>query len=381
MAESAAKPEQFALEFERICKTILEAAGFTVSSNEDVGQWRFDFVMRRSGIGGSEESFLVDVKWIPARQVTLQVARNLATLHDASSVPRPFRPTLIFSAHIPEVGRAWLESDFDVEIWDRAKLRSMARGTLLTKLNELLDRGDKEYERNRGKPVKLERLQPKAPASRSAARIARGRHAEEEGVDAFDLAIASDPTERRENAGSLCKELLTVPRGDGPAYEKVVARVFAYIFPTDLLATPETKKTTDKYNIYDIIYRVRNPERKPFWIDLTRDMRARLLIVECKNYKAAIAGEQIFTTERYLSHAALRPIALIATRETAAKSAEEAVRGAMRENGKLMLILTDKDLCKMMSMRDLFVETQDPQNDPVEFLDGRLHAFLASLPR
>ena len=158
-------------------------------------------------------------------------------------------------------------------------------------------------------------------------------------------------------------------------------RVFSYIFPTDLLATPEAKRTTDTFNIYDIVYRVRNPERKSFWVDLTRDLRARVLIVECKNYSGAIGGEQIFTTERYLSHSALRPIAIIATREKAAESAEEAVRGAMRENGKLILILTDGDLCEMMQMRDLYMETRDPENDPVEFIDGRLHKFLASLPR
>lgn len=383
MAEREDSPEEFALQFEKLCKAILDAAGFTISDNQDANPWRYDFLARQEDGGGSGASRLVDVKWIPARELTLQVARNLATLHDVSLVPPELRPTLIFSAHISDVGKAWLESDFGLEIWDRAMIRSMAPEDLLKQLDRLLDRSDREYERNKGKPVRLEQLKPKPKASRFTEVAAASKTADEDkdGFDAFNLAVASDPTERKEDANLLCKQLRGVLRGNGAAYEKIVRRVFSYIFPADLLATPETKKTTDTFNIYDIVYRVRNPDRKSFWIDLTRDMRARVLIVECKNYSGAIGGEQIFTTERYLSHAALRPIAFIATRERAAESAEEAVRGAMRENGKLMLILTDRDLCKMMQMRDLYAKTEDPENDPVEFLDGRLHKFLASLPR
>src|SRR5205085_4432942 len=120
LVERLDSPEQLALHFEKLCKAILEASGFTISDNQDAGPWRYDFVARREGKGGSRESFLVDVKWIPARDLTLQVARNLATLHDVWSVSAQLRPTLIFSAYIPNVGKAWLESDFGLEIWDRA---------------------------------------------------------------------------------------------------------------------------------------------------------------------------------------------------------------------------------------------------------------------
>lgn len=57
----------------------------------------------------------------------------------------------------------------------------------------------------------------------------------------------------------------------------------------------------------------------------------------------------------------------------------------MREAGKLLIFLSDKDLGEMLEVRDAQIsDSKDPvdqDNDPTILLDQKIYDFIARLPR
>jgi len=110
------------------------------------------------------------------------------------------------------------------------------------------------------------------------------------------------------------------------------------------------------------------------------------MVFECKNYSKPIQPEQIYTTERYVSAGALRPICFLLTRSKPHKHTELAAYGAMREGGKMFVFLDDDDVCKMLAVRDaqLRLTKDDPayfEDDPTIVLDQTIYDFLGRMPR
>jgi hypothetical protein len=75
-------------------------------------------------------------------------------------------------------------------------------------------------------------------------------------------------------------------------------------------------------------------------------------VFEFKNYLMKIKQGQIYTTEKYLFGTALRSTAIIISRCGADNNALAAARGALRENGKLIINLDIEDMCAMLHLKD-----------------------------
>src|ERR1035437_1310609 len=74
-------------------------------------------------------------------------------------------------------------------------------------------------------------------------------------------------------------------------------------------------------------------------------MKGQAFTVSCaepKNYTGRVKQAQILTTEKYLLEKGLRRVAIVVTRAGAHKDAIAMTQGAMRENGKLMLIVGNR---------------------------------------
>jgi hypothetical protein len=111
-----------------------------------------------------------------------------------------------------------------------------------------------------------------------------------------------------------------------------------------------------------------------FWSFLVDHLNSRYIIFEFKNYVGKIKQGQVLTTEKYLLERGLRKVAIILTRDGADKNAFKMMQGAMREHGKLMLVVDDVILCKMLHMKE---RGEDPTDCLFELTDD----FLLSLPR
>ena len=72
------------------------------------------------------------------------------------------------------------------------------------------------------------------------------------------------------------------------------------------------------------------------------------MIFEFKNYSGEITQREIYTTEKYLSLKALRGVAIIISCYGTDNNAEKAIRGTLRENGKLILSVNNQGLVEMI---------------------------------
>lgn len=94
-----------------------------------------------------------------------------------------------------------------------------------------------------------------------------------------------------------------------------------------------------------------------------------------KNYKEKITQREIYTTEKYLYKKALRSVAIIVSREGASRNALSATKGCLRENGKLILCLSDKDLNELIRIKE-----KDEQ-PTAEFFEAMLDDILIHLEK
>jgi hypothetical protein len=125
-------------------------------------------------------------------------------------------------------------------------------------------------------------------------------------------------------------------------------------------------------NRFDLICRLKPTTE--FWTFLINHLNSRYILFEFKNHSGPIKQGQILTTEKYLLDRGLRKAALIFTRKGADKDAKKMAQGAMREHGKLILIVNDENLCAMLHMKD---RGEDPTDNLFEIADQ----FLLTLPR
>lgn len=185
--------------------------------------------------------------------------------------------------------------------------------------------------------------------------------------------IAVPPPGADEGAG-LCRELWKLGRGKKhwKTYEQLCERILRYLFPNDLSGWHRQKRTDDGLNRSDLICRL--SPTTDFWSFVDSQLASRYVLFEFKNYNAQIKQGQILTTEKYLLPPALRRLGIILSRKGADRSAQLTVAGAMRESGKMMLILDDDDVCDLL-------HAKDRGDDPSDLLFQLSDDFLMRLSR
>ena len=98
------------------------------------------------------------------------------------------------------------------------------------------------------------------------------------------------------------------------------------------------------------------------------------MLFEFKNRSAKIKQGEVLTTEKYLLARGLRRVAIILARSPADTNAIKMMQGAMREHGKLIMVIYDEILCEMLHMKG---RGEDPTDKLFELVDD----FLMALPR
>lgn len=311
----------------------------------------------------------VEVKLVGGPRLDLRRLREMsvqtANLHPhAKGSP----PLLVTASCVNAAHREWAESEFRIEIWDRNDILQRA-GTLQPKFEQLFDKLDRAYE----KSARSSRLGVGTAISEALAMISESPLA------------AAEPT-GKPRGEDLIRRLEAIHPGQEEAknYEATCQDIIDYVFGEDLRDGRSQLRTEDGLNIYDMIYRVRPVH--PFWATLTRDFRARVVLFECKNYSGPISPMQVFTSERYLSASAMRPICFLLSRSEPHAHAVQAAFGAMRESGKLLIFLSDSDLVQLIRAKDAQLDAKGDKsemlaNDPTELLDQKIYNFIAGMPR
>jgi hypothetical protein len=335
-------------EFENLVRELMHANGFIIEDPfiETVsGDFKYDFVARR------EDSLLaVEVKFYRTiqaqRDLLLVAATHLARIQD----PRLTGRLLIVSAIVPDSLRQTLQ-EHGVSVVDASNLGSWASVN-----PALADRLDSTLE------SKSIAIAPKSVVIEAKTSTAT--------ANMPSPAIVATP-----NVGAnFCAELLSIGCGKQHwnEYEDLCERILKYLFSTDLHGWYQQQWIDGGLARYDLICRVTAMTK--LWALVYNHLSSQYVVFEFKNYCKPITQNQILTTEKYLHERALRRVAFILTRKGEDSNAKKVRQGAIRDAGKLMLVLTDEDLCKMLLMRDFGDDASDHLFDLAD-------EFLISLPR
>lgn len=162
---------------------------------------------------------------------------------------------------------------------------------------------------------------------------------------------------KTENKGEkLYKELNALDSGqpDAENFEKKCTEILQYLFDnnTDLTLWKLQQTTDDSLHRFDLLCRIISSHQNTFWTELAHDFHTRYVLFEFKNYTEKIKQGQIYTTEKYLFLTALRSVSFIIARNGANENAIKAAKGALKETGKLIVILTAEDIWEMLKLKD-----------------------------
>ncbi|HEY8961923.1 MAG TPA: restriction endonuclease [Luteolibacter sp.] len=336
-----------AFEFEDLVVELLKANGFGVDREPGIQPDRgFDL-----WISLADQGWAVELKFYRTRRAQISLLRSAAAklLQAIQNTPSLKRGMLIVSSDLVPEQRLRLEQEYGIVFVDRTDLF-----TWCANAPELQDRLS----------VLLE--EPPAGEDKSGGR-------------SVSLLLSTEPNLQTRPAvdtrgTDLCKELKALKKGKKTwsAYELLCDQILRYLFPADLHGWHTQKRTDDELNRFDYICRIKPATE--FWRFLIEDLDSRYVLFEFKNYVGFIKQGQILTTEKYLFERALRRVAIIFSRKGAHRNAVKMAQGAMRESGKLLLVLDDEKICEMLRIRE---QGDDPSDLLFEWVDD----FLMSLPR
>ena len=173
---------------------------------------------------------------------------------------------------------------------------------------------------------------------------------------------------------SLITALQTVGAGHEhfSAYERVCLQILKVLFSDELGAWKEQESSDDGLHRMDVVTKVKMNQESEFFATVSSYFKTKYIVFEFKNYNEKITQREVFTTEKYLYTAALRGVAVIVSREGATENALKAIKGILRESGKLILSIDNNDLITM-------IEKKQNGTNPSDLLADRLDDLLIEL--
>ena len=154
-------------------------------------------------------------------------------------------------------------------------------------------------------------------------------------------------------------------------YEKICQDIIEFLFPNAFYVISSQHKTQDEHFRMDLICSLRGESETthPFWKILSRHYNSHFVVFEFKNYEKPIDQNLIYITEKYLFNAALRNVAIIISRQGFSDSAKFAANGCLKENGKLIMSLSNSDLAEMLERK---ARGDNPEESLLRILEATL---------
>lgn len=156
-------------------------------------------------------------------------------------------------------------------------------------------------------------------------------------------------------------------------FERLCEHAIKHLFGREISNLRAQLRTLDGLNRMDLIGRIKD-DGASFWSMIASDFSTRYVVFDAKNFVDPITQTEIEITEKYLFAKGLRAVAIVIARSGADDNARKAAEGALRENGKFILVITLDDLCKML----LGADAGEP---PENLLYQRMDDMLMSMGR
>ena len=335
-----------AFKFEEFCEKLFKKSGFKIvnpdSFNKHMSQ--ADLIVEKDN-----KQAVIEIKFYKTTKANYSLLKKaISQVKMYGEYYKISNQILIIATTIDEELKHKLESDYKVIILDSKNLLYLLKDDnklLIEYKNLLRDTSINIYNSNDYIPTDLNNILIDKEYNKNL-------------MSTFQFEFKQD--------NRLCSELNDIPSGKASFrdYEKKCTEILKYLFPTILTGWNEQLRTDDGLNCYDLVCRAKKGNE--FWDLLINEFNSRYIIFEFKNYADEIKQTQVYTTEKYLYQTALRNVAFIISKKGASTNAMQATKGILRENGKLIINLTDEDLCEMIKMKN---EGSEPSDYLFEFLD------------
>lgn len=270
-----------------------------------------DFVCELNG-----NKYMVEVK----RSFSISIMNKLLDKINEAAKSINAVAILIFFERIPQKYRSLIEDNYKIQVFDIANIlyTVIKNKELVKELSALVS-------------FSLDTVVPEKPK--------------------LDIKIKKNV--KKNKTPNYIKELHNLESGikNAKKYENLLERIIKDIFISELELFYAQNRTEDGINIFDMICKIKNTEDE-FFTTLERFFNSKYILFEFKNYSEKIKQGEICTTEKYLYGTALRNVAIIITRKGIDTNGDKLVKGILRETGKLMLVLNDDDVIKMIELYD-----------------------------
>ena len=159
-----------------------------------------------------------------------------------------------------------------------------------------------------------------------------------------------------------------------PVYEELCHDILKYLFDDELSLWHKQQKSNDDLYRFDLICKIKDGNVSGLWTTILQCFNTKYVIFEFKNYAEPITQKEVYTTDKYLYLKALRGVAIIVSCKGASPNANKAIRGTLRENGKLILSLDNSDLCEMIRIKM-------DEGTPADYLYSKFDNLLIDLEK
>lgn len=273
------------------------------------------------------------------------------------------QPVLVIANEVPEALKADCRENFRVDIWDVGNLLGLfdRLPDVKSEFIALLD-------------YSVSDISPKLPDFRSV-RQEKGKKLEK---IQEPQEIRKEPAAREEKEEPLDwkqkLEMIKPGLESFAAYEAACVEILKFTLNDYLALWDIQKPSNDDLYRFDLCCKIKTGVDHDFFDTIKNYFTTKYIVFEFKNYSRPISQKEIYTTEKYLYEKALRKVAIIISRQGADEHALRAARGCLRENGKLILCLSDQDLLHMIHMKERGEE-------PAGFLSDALDDLLIQLEK
>lgn len=192
-----------------------------------------------------------------------------------------------------------------------------------------------------------------------------------------DVEILQKQPEAKTSELDFKERLLKIQAGNNQfrEYESICTEILKYVLGEYLTLWEEQETSNDGLYRFDLCCKIKNGANQDFFDTIKNYFNTKYIVFEFKNYANKITQQEIYTTEKYLYEKALRKVAIIISRFGADDHALKAAKGSLRENGKLIICLSDNSLLEMID-----IKTRRDQ-EPAEFLGAILDDILVHLEK
>lgn len=177
-------------------------------------------------------------------------------------------------------------------------------------------------------------------------------------------AMLKKSSKSRSQKPNLRERLLQIAPGieHFSQYKSVCIDVFKYVLGDYLTLWKRKEPSNNRLYRFDLCCKIKEGANHDFFDTVKHYFNTKYIVFKFKNHKDKITQKDIYTTEKYLYEKALRKVAIIISRSGADEHALQAAKGSLRENGKLILCLSDNSLLEMINIK------VGGEQEPAEFL-------------